>query len=331
MLRQHHALLLYGPAGTGKRSFAEAFAQSLLCTSPGDQNFPCGKCTGCHWFSQGTHPDFRLLTPDALRAETEAAEGSAEETSRGEKKPANQINVEQARELQRFLSLTAHVSGGRRVVLIHPADAMNLSAANALLKMLEEPPSQTVFLLVTSEFRRLLPTIISRCRRHPMPNVAYGEGLAWLQGQGVADGGIFLAQAGGAPVAALALAEAGWKQERQDFLDRLGRLSDPGAILELVTTVQKLSLATVVRWLSTWCYDLIAMRLSGTIRYHLGYEDIIATLSKRAHMDRLLQYQDLLKLATRSVTHPLNPRLFLEQLLLSYSQVIATSSVNVHA
>jgi len=265
-----------------------------------------------------------------LEAEA-ASEGSTEEGARGEKKAAVQITIDQVRELQNFVSLTTHRNGGKRVVLIHPAEAMNVFAANALLKMLEEPSVGTMFLLITDDIRRLLPTIISRCRRFPLPGVGSAEALAWLEQQGIKDAEVLLAQAGGAPLTALALAETGEADERRRFLDQLARLGTPDTALELAAQSQKTALATVVRWLSTWCYDLMAMRMAGTIRYHLDYREAIKSLAQRLSVDQLLIYQDLLKASARSYTHPLNPRLFLEQLLLSYCQTIAASLTSEHA
>jgi DNA polymerase III subunit delta' len=328
-VQQHHALLLHGPTGAGKRRFAEVLAQSLLCASPKETGAPCGECADCHWFEQKSHPDFRLLTPDALRVESEAdAEPSGEDGARGEKKLTTQITIEHVRALQDFIFLTTHRRDGRRVILVHPADAMNVFSANALLKMLEEPPRGTVFLLVTDELRRLLPTIISRCRRFPLPTANHVDALAWLQDQGVADAELLLAQAGGAPLAALATAGSEEQQERRRFLDQLSQLSGPGAALELAAASQKIALSSVVRWLFTWCYDLMAASLADTVRYHLDYRDAIKKLTLRLPMDQLLIYQDTLKAAARSVNHPLNPRLFLEQLLLSYLQTIGTSSAD---
>jgi DNA polymerase-3 subunit delta' len=290
---------------------------------------PCGECSDCHWFGQGSHPDFRLLTPEALRVEAETvAEASSEDGGRGEKKATTQITVEQVRELQDFISLSTHRSGGNRVVLIHPADAMNIFAANALLKMLEEPPARTVFLLVTNEMRRLLPTVVSRCRRLPLPGANRAQALAWLQEQGIVEMEVLLAQAGGAPLAALAMADAQGQQERRRFLDQLAILGGPGPALELAAQSQKIALSSVVRWLLTWCYDLMAANLAGTIRYHLDYRDAIQAIALRLPMEQLLIYQDLLKAAARSVDHPLNPRLFLEQLLLSYTQTVAGLPAN---
>ena len=327
----HHALLVHGPAGIGKRRFAEVFAQSLVCASPGEEGFPCGQCADCRWFGQGTHPDFRLLTPESLRADSANSDDAASEDSvRGERKASSQITIEQVRELQELFSLTAHKTNGYRVVLIQPAETMNAAASNALLKVLEEPPPRSVFLLVTDDIRRLLPTTLSRCRRYPLPAVDRKQALDWLKTQGLDDAEVLLAQAGGAPVTALALADSEGREERRQFLDQLTRLAGPGTALELATAAQKIPLQTVMRWLLTWCYDLMAARLAGTVRYHLDYSQQISSLAPRLAMDQWLIYQDLLRTAARAVAHPLNPRLFLEQLLLSYSQAITTSSIRGH-
>ena len=329
---EHHpTLLLHGPAGTGKRHFGEVFARFLLCNSPTEADLPCMTCRACHWFSLGTHPDFRLLTIDALRPQaTSVVESQTDDAARSEKKAATQITIEQIRDLQTFLSLSTHRAGGWRVVLIHPAESMNTFAANALLKILEEPPARTVFLLIADELRRLLPTVVSRCRRYPMPGADPARALVWLHEQGVGQPEVLLAQAGGAPL--MALANAAEQEDRRRFLDQLSRLANVGAALQLAGAAQKVALPTVVRWLSTWCYDLMAARLAGgRVRYHPDYRKAIETLAARVELDQLLIYQDLLKAAAHSVAHPLNPRLFLEQLLLSYSETIASASAVGHA
>ena len=117
--RLPHAILLKGAKGTGKLDFALNLAQSLLCEQPNEEGQACENCPSCHWFQQDAHPDFRLLQPDAL-AESE----DGEERESGKKKPSRQISVDQVRTLADFSNLSAH-QGGHRVVVIHPAEAMN--------------------------------------------------------------------------------------------------------------------------------------------------------------------------------------------------------------
>lgn len=161
--RMPHALLLKGPRGVGKLEFALHVAQSLLCEQTGDDGMACGQCASCRWYAQDSHPDFRLIQPQAL---SESEESDDKETSK--KKPSQQISVEQIRTLTDFANLSAH-QGGFRVVVIHPAESMNSNAANALLKTLEEPAGNMMILLVSHKPQQLLPTILSRCMALPMP------------------------------------------------------------------------------------------------------------------------------------------------------------------
>lgn len=158
--RLPHSLLLVGQKGLGKFELARRFAASLLCESPQMDGLACGKCLACNWFEQGNHPDFRLLQPDALAEDVEVEEGK--------KKPSQQITIDQVRALDDFFNVGTH-RGGLRIVIVNPTEAMNRSTANSLLKTLEEPSAGTLFLLVSSEPMRLLPTIRSRCQVVPVP------------------------------------------------------------------------------------------------------------------------------------------------------------------
>lgn len=317
----HHALLFYGPAGTGKKSFTESFSKSLFCQNV-DANFQaCGQCSDCLWFDNGTHPDYRLLMPSALRADLISSLESSTTTEAGEeKKLSTQITIQEVRQLQDLVSLSTHRSTGNKVIVIQPAGSMNIFAANALLKMLEEPPARTFFLLVTDDLQRLLPTIISRCRRFLLPGAGKNEALAWLKEKGATEGEILLAQAGGAPLAALEVAET--LEERRAFFQQLVTIADKtSSILDFAGQFQKSQLTLITRWLVTWCYDLLSVQFANTVRYHLDYQAEIQSIAKKARLEDLLIYQDELKKAVKNVNHPLNSRLFLEQLLLSYSRI----------
>jgi len=193
-----HALLIHGVRGTGKLALAERVAQLLLCESSAAR--PCGRCEGCRWFRAGSHPDFRRVEPEALARDAVPADEDAEAPAkRG--KPSIDIKIEQVRELAGFLNLRSH-RGRLRVALVHPAEEMVPSAANALLKGLEEPPSGAVFLLVSHRPSQLLPTIRSRCVALAVPIPPRPAALAWLAEQGVPNPERWLAYAGGAPLRA---------------------------------------------------------------------------------------------------------------------------------
>ncbi len=137
--RLPNALLLKGAQGIGKLDLARNFAQSLLCEKPLDSGMACQKCDSCHWFEQESHPDFRLIQPGALTVQDDGEEKS------GGKKPSREISVDQIRDLASFANLSAHC-GGYRVVVIHPAEAMNNNAANSLLKTSGRTDRQAVVL-----------------------------------------------------------------------------------------------------------------------------------------------------------------------------------------
>lgn len=200
--RLPHALLIHGPAGTGKRALAEHFARFLLCEGPPEKSRPCGRCAACRWLEGGNHPDLRWLEPEAIARPAATDEGDQGGRSTRSAKPSLEIKVEQVRALAGFLNIGSH-RGRHRIALIHPAEDMNLHAANSLLKSLEEPPSAAVFVLVSHRPARLLPTIRSRCVAVPVGLPPREGAAAWLRENGVTDANRWLAFAGGAPLRAL--------------------------------------------------------------------------------------------------------------------------------
>lgn len=204
--RLPHALLFTGPAGTGKRLFADAFAARLLCDAPTE--VACGRCRACLLVAAGTHPDLLLVVPEAQRADAADGEGEGE-GGRGKRKPSREIRIDEVRQLIAFAAQTAQF-GGRRVVVIDPAHAMNVNAANALLKTLEEPGQGTVLLLVSDVPGQLAATIRSRCQPLPLPAPDRAAALDWLAAR-IGDRGRAeaLLNAAGTPLRALALETAG--------------------------------------------------------------------------------------------------------------------------
>jgi len=343
--RWPHALLIHGQSGIGKTAFARHLAQSLLCESS-DVNAgrsdaasaadvashwatrPCGHCLACKWFEQGNHPDFRAVFPESMGSGTpDGAEAGAEGegTSAGGGKssePAKpkvlskEIKVEQIRSLLEFCGIGAH-RGGRRVVLIYPAEAMNAASSNALLKTLEEPPEAVVFVLVTSRIERLLPTIISRCRQWPMGVPAAGPAQAWLAVQGGMDqaqASAALALAGGAPLAA----QAGGDDPQHRFV-----LSELGAggrcdAFACADALQKTAVPLVLGWLQRWLYDVLSLNLTGAIRYYPLHLAALQRCATAVDALALAQMNQWLARQRASENHPLNARLVYESLFLRY-------------
>jgi len=312
--RLPHAILIRSAEGSGELEFAQAVAQSLLCEKPRGDRRGCGICPACRWFAQGNHPDFRLLLPDSMLPESQE-EGA--EPARKEKR-SEQIRIEQVRELADFLAVGTH-RAGLRVILIYPADAMNANTQNALLKSLEEPAPETVFLLVSAQPDRLLPTVRSRCMKFTLPLPDPGQVTRWLKEQGVKQPEAALAGAGGAPLAALKAAES--ESDRLRFIEGLG---DPGFDpIALAETVLRVPPWDLVGWLQRWSYDLLLARVAGRIRYHVNHEGVIADTSRNCEAADIAAYLRRLAQARSLARHPLNAKLFVEDLLLQYQRLIA--------
>ena len=312
-----HALLLYGRQGIGKVEFARAIAQSLLCESAGAV-VACGTCGACGWFSQGNHPDFRELLPEALTDDDGDDETPLDPEAKVKKK-SKEIKVEQIRDIADFMTLSTH-RDGFRVLLIHPAETLNANAANSLLKTLEEPPPRTLILLVTDQIGRLLATIRSRCQRVMVPAPDEATALAWLKSQGVVDADQALAQAGGAPLSAVAFANSDYQSQRQEFLQALA--ANDADYLATAQAFEKSDLVNLLTWLQTWVNDLALLRLTGEVRHHREQKAAIARVAASLNLPALFRYESQLRQARRSIHHPLNPRLLLEQLLISYANAV---------
>ena len=321
--RLPHALLIYGPPNIGKRELAEHFAQGLLCETPAAGGHPCGSCNACRWFGDGNHPDYRAVLPEILQpadAETSAEAGEGE-TGTKSKAPSKEIKIEQIRSLDTFFGIGTH-RGGAKVVLLYPADALNQASANALLKTLEEPSAGTIFLLVSSRLDHLLPTIKSRTAKFAVAPPSAAAALAWLEEQGVADAQTALAEAGGAPLAALSKAEDEAAAEvRTVLIDALAgaRALDPIATAE---KCDKAGAELLTLWLTQWVSDLILHRNSGKVRYYPRQIKTIEKLAAAADLPGLFRLYRSLLAARRSAGHPLNVRLVAEDLLIDYARVI---------
>ena len=153
-----YALLLKGRQGTGKFAFARNLTAALLCENPLGNDESCGICSSCRWLAAGEHPNFYQIEPEALSGVSTETSSTDTAATKVKKKPSQQIGVDQIRALTDFVNLSGHQQG-YKIILIHPAEAMNLAAANALLKKLEEPPPGVIFILVTHRIQQLLPTI----------------------------------------------------------------------------------------------------------------------------------------------------------------------------
>jgi len=317
--RLPHALLVHGSAGIGKTRFIRALAAAALCERP-KGGLACGACESCHWLEQGNHPDFREIVPEAAEDDEEGAEA---EGGRAEKAKSLVIKIDQVRALADFLSLSTH-RAGYRVLLLHPAEALHPAAANALLKTLEEPPPATLIVLASDRPARLLATIRSRCRRVALHAPEPATALAWLRAQGVAEPEAALAMAGGAPLLAQRFAEPDEARFRRKLLAELAKPGGADA-LAFAATVDRGAVEPLVFWMQTWVQDLVRVRLAGRARHHVGQGAALEARQRHCDLEALFALDEELAAARRLASHPLNPRLLAEHLLLAYNRATARS------
>jgi DNA polymerase-3 subunit delta' len=308
-----HALIVTGRRGIGKRALADALAAALLCERPRADGAACGECPSCGYVRAGQHPDFFVVEPVKLDDE-------------GNAKPQQWIEVDAIRALTAWSQVTSH-RGGARVALLDPAERMNASAANALLKTLEEPPADTFLILVASQPGRLPATVLSRCQRLVAPQPSASDARAWLVGRGVAEPDSALARAGFAPLAALALAGSDSRAERERWL---GAFADPaglsvaawGARIEQVPReLRRDCLVAVVEWLDSWCTDLARVRAGAPARFHPDLAGELAALAKSVAPRALFRYHRNLMRTRAALAQPLQPRLVAEAVLIDYRKL----------
>ena len=207
------------------------------------------------------------------------------------------------------------------MIVIHPAEAMNPNAANALLKNLEEPPQGLLFILVSHKPQQLLPTILSRCLSFALPAPDAASATRWLIEQGVKNPAEALATSGFSPLQAVQLDEQLGSEERDKLL-RAVRQPTELDVFALAEALQKTEQVLVVQWLQQWCYDLSSMKLASKLRYHPGEEAAIKKLVEPVTPLNLARLQKHLQTAKREAQHTLNPKLFFESLLLAYRQLM---------
>lgn len=295
-----HAWLVHGMPGIGQEQFVIAASASLLCESPVD-GLACGKCQACGWISAGNHPDLRRIRSEAnMQREGEELTGSKKTASR-------EIKIEQIRSLQPWFNTATH-RGGLRVAVLYLAEDLNQAAANALLKILEEPPEHTVFLLAASAPDSLLPTIVSRCRRIVLARPEHDTALAWLQQQSIDNPDKRLTAAGGAPLLAIYNADKDpvpvWLA---GFLNMvISRNPDCSYIADQFLQQDAAVWIDAIQRL--W-FDLVSSSFNLEPYYFPAEKEKIAQVAGAADIGRLIGFEKWLREKKSLAGHPLNAKL----------------------
>ncbi len=297
-----HALLLSGNQGIGKVELAVQLAGYLLCNSPTAAS-ACGQCSACFLLKAGTHPDLIEVTPEQ--------KGKA-------------IKVDQVRGINDFIAQTAQ-QGGRKVVLLYPADALNVNAANALLKNLEEPSGHSNFILISNQPSRILPTIRSRCHRFEVAQPVRKEASEWLLGRLSDEQQIelLLDLANDAPLKALDMSESGYLEQRKLLFSGLADIQrHTRQPLDVAKQWQEMESLFIVNWMIGCLSDCVKFKLTGdeTILTNKDNSTFFLAIFQQLLLNELYLYIDRLielKQALLSGNNP-NKLLMLEDLLINW-------------
>ncbi|HEU5296866.1 MAG TPA: DNA polymerase III subunit delta' [Burkholderiaceae bacterium] len=298
-LDRSHALLVHAAQDMGQFELALVLAQARLCEQ--GARAPCGRCNACRLVRQRTHPDLRIVVPEALRVQFDWL-GDDDPLQRAGAKPSREIKIGEVRDAIEWTQRSASSSRGR-VLVIHPAEAINPSAANALLKTLEEPPGQLRIVMVGGDPERLLPTLRSRMQRLRLHAPAHAEALAWLQAQGVSHAARALAVAGGSPLGALSLHRAGFDERVLDDLPRIVARGDAQSLIGQ-------PLPMVLDLLQRVAHDAMAHAAGATPVFFDS-----ARMPAAAPLAELVQWERELLRVARDAEHPWHAPLLVEALV----------------
>ena len=310
--KKPHALIFRGKEGIGKLDFAAKFSKSYLCHKPLSNHLPCEICSSCQWFPL-THPDFNHIAP----IENEDDESSKRKTVR-----KKNIAIDQIRELSEYLELSAHQEKGKRIILIEPADTLNQAASNALLKILEEPPENTLFILVTSQLQKLLPTIRSRCQLLELPAPSFEEARSFLMSKKITHDENLLSLAGGSPFNVIKESENQLERETVTKLLSQGHNID---ITKVNYGILTHGLDWVLNLIQKWVFDLLLIFHAQQSYYFKNEEKNIQFQIKQMNLEALLSYINELNDLKKIASHPINQELQLQNIFIKYKQIFEPS------
>ncbi|MFY0701724.1 MAG: DNA polymerase III subunit delta' [Bermanella sp.] len=311
--RLGHALLLVGQEGVGKRLLLRELSQFLLCTD--QQQGPCGQCGSCHLFNAGSHPDLLMVEPE---------------------EKGKQIKIEQVRKVTEFVNTTAQ-RGHSKVVLLGPAEAMNVNASNALLKSLEEPSANITLLLYSHQPSGLLATIKSRCQQFPVYGPNFNQALTWLQQNSEAElsepaANSVLRLASGAPLKALDMIEQDVHVQYMQFCQNMMDLQNRQVQWnELLTKWKNWDMQNILQWFYGLLLDAQKQKAGLVDAQALSMLELVAQTQQVAQRAQYGQIEQALQKLTesqqayRGQANP-NPTMITESLLIDWLALLGQSA-----
>ncbi|HEY2989763.1 MAG TPA: DNA polymerase III subunit delta' [Candidatus Binatia bacterium] len=304
--RLHHAYVFHGPEGVGKRTVALSLAKAVHCRElPHDF---CGRCVNCVKIENRNHPDVRWVGPLPKKKD---------------------IGIEQVRALEKELNYRAF-SNGTKIAVIDPAPLMNFPAQNALLKTLEEPPQNSLLILIATSAGGLLPTLLSRCLRlsfAPLPGIAVVDHLVARKGLTPERAGLLAAVSLGSLGAALNPDTEELARDRAAWVDGITALAERDSS-EWATFAQELSedrgqALKFLEWLAGWYRDILIYRTTENVQ-DLCNVDLIESLKAQAARhtpDQVLFLRGLALTAAARIRRNVNRRMALENLFINIAEL----------
>lgn len=289
--RLPHALLFSGPEGIGLKQFTLSFAMFILCLSKDYQSeIACGQCQSCVLFKAKSHPDLKLIEPE---------------------EKGKMIKVDQVRELIEYVSFKSF-SGDIKIVIIKPADAMNRNTANALLKTLEEPPAQSMLILLTHRPSRLPVTIRSRCQKMDFKPTYDEAAIEWLETKlknSKLPLSLLLRLAGGGPLKVMGLIDNDYLASRRVLLEDLSALDKQNSnLVKIVARWYDLGAENIASWLMQIINDLIRLKLcpEKTTIMNLDLREELQGFVNTLDLLKLVRAYDFILLKYKELNEPMN-------------------------
>jgi len=298
-----HGLLFYGKQGCGKHAFAKLFLAWVLCLNKQPQG-ACGECSSCQWLKSDTHPNYVHITTD-------------EEN----KKQNAKIKIEKIRDLLPFVQQTGE---GWRVIVIEPAEALNLASSNALLKTLEEPGERVVLILLADHYLKLPATIRSRLQHFALDRISYEQATSYLNDHLAEIASVppelLLGLSNDMPLQAVEIATSDWFAKRQSFLEDWTKVVNQKnmPLFYSAKWQKELNFSDFMMLLEYLLGDLICVKLNQPQKnIDLQYDQ----LAQNYNLESLFSLYEELQQSKRLVEQNVQTQLIIDQLFIKLMNV----------
>lgn len=293
--RLPHAILLNGSKELGVVTLALWFAKSLLCENIGS-NGACNQCQNCILFDDESQVDFKhLMLSDEKKS----------------------ITIEDVRQVIEYITVSTH-SNKYKIVLIEDVDTLNISSANALLKILEEAPSYAVFVLTCTNKNRVIPTVLSRCHQYQIKPPKIEQLSSYIAEQNVSP--FWLTFYNNCPI----FEEPMDGEQLTMFIQTLTTPSSDN-IFQLTVDFdgKTIPFSVFLDFFSKWLSDLVQLKLINKVKYFTDYLNELQTLVDKLNIEKAFYLFDQVNFLSAWSNHPLNYKIQIENILFNYQMLFA--------